>query len=209
MATRYTTVSELKVYGLDDPTVTNPLKDPVLEQAISRAEMAIDLYTGTRFDAGGVAGENARAWVDGDGWLWINVRRRGPVTALSAVQLRNLAARMPWQIITWQVDDLLLPYVDAGAGGPPVDGWQIRLYPAQLLPPLVSSQCVCQVSYTAGYATIPGGLKGITNRLAWWIYKLGEAPLGIVRNVDMHLMEVPVSIPPDIQADLNLWRPAA
>jgi hypothetical protein len=200
MAFKYTTLDALKAYG----QVTATKDDNVLNEAIYRAEAAIDQKCGSAFDQQTVVDELAHTcWVDGKGWLVMTADERGPVTAVTSISVRDLLnAPTAWQSVSWASTDIILPPITA-----PIrpDAWKVRIYPATPLWPRATGQIYAKWTYIGGYATIPTSLISIANRLAWWYYKLREAPMGRVVTAELGLMEIPLSVPPDIKADLMLW----
>lgn len=214
---KYLTRAALKQYGIGtivdpgNPTVynqgvTNTPDDTLLSDSIFRAEALFDLTCGTGFDQQTYSNVQAfQTWVDRYGWLHLLARERGPVTAVSAVQIRNINAGTPWESLTFVADDLILPPYDANYPRP--ESWHVRVFPATALSPSPTGTILARWSYTGGYSSIPQGLQNIIARLAWWIYKLREAPVAKIVNMPLGTMTVPLDVPPDIRRDIELWRP--
>lgn len=203
---KYVDINVFKAYGPVPPGVTND--DVNLQSALERAEAEIDLYCGTGYDQQVYANTlPLKAWVDSMGWLWLVARERGPVTSVTNIQTRNIASgATAWQTLNFGAD-IFYPGNGVAPNPPTPDSWLVRVYSASpVLFPSTYDSLMVKWSYTGGYTTIPASLQGIVLRLAWWIYKLREAPLGRVVTAELGLMEVPLSIPPDIRADLNMWR---
>ncbi len=203
---KYTTLAQLKAYGQVPATVT--ADDTTLTSAIERAEFEFDTISGGSFDQQTMT--NARpikAWVDQNGWIWAFAAERGPVTAVSAVTVRDLVTSPTnWQTVTWDaVNGILLPsFVDAYRPDP--DWWTVRIYPtAPVLYPRDTRNFLVKWTYTAGFAVTPAPLVDLINRLAWWVYKLREAPMGKIVSPELGMMTIPLSIPPDIRADIMRW----
>lgn len=216
---KYLTLAALKQYGLGtivdplNPTVfnqgvTNTPDDALLSDCIIRAETIFDLSCGTGYDQQTYSNVQAfQTWIDRRGWLHLMARERGPVTAVTAVQIRDLEGANTWQSVTFVADDLILPPFETNYPHP--ESWHVMLSPTPAQPPFSTGQLLARWSYTAGYASnaIPQGLKNLVARLAWWIYKLREAPVAKVVNMPLGTMTVPLNIPPDIAKDIELWRP--
>lgn len=201
---KYISLTDLKAYGSVDVTFTDD--DTTLNQSISRAEMEVDAYCGQGFDEQTFTLTPVRQpFVDAYGWLWLSAIERAPVTAVTAVQIRALASTVsPWQTLSWGTDDIIMPLVTAP---PDPNSGKVRIYPTNpRLTPFSTGMLLAKWSYKGGYNSIPDSLKGIVTRLAWWVYKLREAPLGRVATMELGIMEIPLSMPKDIIADLNLWR---
>jgi hypothetical protein len=207
MTLRYITLVEMKGWMLDiDPTAVLP-NDAEMTKAIARAEATWDkLCGGVRFDQQTYTlVQPFTTLVDGNGWLKLTAAEGGPVTSVASVQTMNVGlGENTWRTITWDaVNGLLMPSVSSP---PRPNAWDVLIQP---IPPLYSA-CVGSIyakwTYTAGYATIPDELKAEIARLAIWVWKLTrEAPLGIVKNPMLGLVDIPLSIPPDIKADALLW----
>lgn len=208
MASRYIQLDELVAYGPVNKTDDNSNK--TLQWSIDRAEAQIDEHCGVAFDEADIVDEvPQKAWIDATGWLWIVAAAHGPISAVTSVKVRDLlGAPATWSTLSFDpVNDVLLYPVTTP---PKPQNYVVRLTPTN---PTYGARSTDQIlvkwSYTGGYPAIPEALKAIALRLAWWNYKLREAPLGRVVDANLRLMEVPMSIPPDIRADLNSWRRAA
>jgi hypothetical protein len=204
----YISLNDLKAYGLDNDTATTP-DDAFLSQAIAWAEQKWNALCGCHFDEDEEANVQAFSpFVDGRGWLHLFARERIPVTAVAAVTVRDLtAASLAYKTLTLTADNIILPpFTDP----PRPDSAHVILLPAPALPPLSTGQLQVKWTYTGGYDTIPDSLISIIARLAWWHYKLREAPLGrvVTGAGGLGLMEIPLAIPADIQADAKLWQPS-
>lgn len=213
---KYLTLDELKLYGLgaiadpNNPTIYNSAvqgtpDDSILSQSIQRAEMEFDRHCGVKFDDGAVTDAQAfLPFVDGQGWLHLYARERAPVTAVTAVSIRDLVSRSTWAPITLSADDVILPIND-GYSHP--DSGHVKLYPNPSLPSRSTGQILVRWSYSGGFSVIPESMKAVVARLAWWIYKLREAPMAQVVMPNLGIMQIPIRIPPDIAADIDLWKP--
>lgn len=213
---KYLTLDELKLYGLgaiadpQNPTVYNNAvqgtpDDSILAQSLQRAEMEFDRHCGMQFNVGTVTQAQAFIpFVDGQGWLHLFARERAPVTAVTAVSIRDLMTRSAWETITLAADDIILP-VNDGYAHP--DSAHVKLYPNPSLESRSTGQILARWTYTGGFSTIPQSLKAIIARLSWWIYKLREAPMAKITMPALGIMEIPIRIPPDIAADIDVWKP--
>lgn len=205
---RYTSLHSLKLYGqVPDPTLANP-DDGTLTSAIERAESEFESLTGSSFQQTTYTDVQAHnALVDGYGWLWLSSSQAAPVTAVTSIKVRNLRDKpLTVDTLSWDANALLLPYVPTAVERVDPRWWTVRVLPTVAIPPIDPASLIVQWSYTAGFATIPLALESLINRLAWWVYKLREAPLGKVMMPELGLMEVPISMPPDIRSDMLLWR---
>jgi len=214
---KYISLAEFKQYGIGstvdpgDPNVYNgnisgTPDDATLSQSIFRAEAMFEQASGASYDQQTYA--LTQAWtpfVDNKGFLHLFARERGPVTAVTAIQTRNLFYDTTWKAQTWTTDNLILPY--SGTTHPSPEAWHVIVKTDNALPSASTGQLMARWSYTGGFATIPDSLKGIMCRLAWWIYKLRESPVAKVVNMPLGTMTVPLSMPPDIKADIDLWKP--
>ena len=195
---KYCTVAALKTYG-DVPNLAVGM-DQIYSDAILRAEATFERQCGSQFNqqTTGMV-EPWNVFVDGAGWMWLNAMEVGPITAVGTVQYRILDSS-GWKTLAWGADDIILPNATTA---PPVAGWTARIY-NNTLPSLATGQLLARWSYTGGYATTPQALTSIIERLAWWMIKLREAPVGTVRN-ELGTLEVPVDMPKDILRDCMLW----
>lgn len=216
---KYLSLAALKQYGLgtivdpNNPTiynqgVTNTPDDTILSDIIFRAEAMFDLLAGTGYDQQTYANVQAfQTWIDRRGWLHLFARERGPITAVTAVQIRNIDAGQPWTTVTFVADDIILPPFETNYPHP--ESWHVMLNPNPAQSIQATGTILSRWSYTGGYApaSIPQGLKNIIARLAWYIYKLREAPVAKVVNMPLGTMTVPLDVPPDIKRDIELWKP--
>jgi hypothetical protein len=214
---KYITLDELKVYGLgtiadpNNPTVYNNAvqgspDDSILRQSIYRAEMEFDRIAGIQFDQQTVTGAQAfQPFVDGNGWLSFFAREHAPVTAVTSLEYRDLlSSDRVWKSVSYNADDLLLPIND-GYAHP--DCAYVKVLSTAVIPARSTGQILVRWTYTGGFATVPNSLKSIITRLAWWIYKLREAPMQQIVMPNLGIMQIPLRIPPDINADILLWQP--
>ncbi len=214
---KYCTLAQLQQYGIGtrtnpaNPTVfnqgvTGTPDDELLSDAILRAEANFEKRCGTGFDQQSLTNVQAFIpFIDRNGWVHLFARERGPVTAVTSLQLRDISSGGSYQTVTWGVDDIILPPYDVTHPSP--ESWHVRIFPAQAQPNLSTGQLLARWSYTGGYATIPDALTNVIARFAWWIYKLREAPVEKVVNMPLGTLTVPLNVPPDILADVELWKP--
>jgi len=203
---RYLTLAELKGWGLDIDPSTNLPNDSEMGKAIARAEAQWEQLCGCRFDQQTyILVAPSIVFVDSNGWMRLTALEGGPVTAVTAVKTMNVFfGESVWTDITWDATNgILLP---AATTPPRPNSWDVLIKPT---PPLMCAsvgQLYAKWTYTAGYVTTPDALKAHIARLAWWVWKLTrEAPLGIVKNPLLGLVDIPLSIPPDIKADSIFW----
>jgi hypothetical protein len=206
MTLRYISLVEMKGWMLDiDPTAVLP-NDAEMTKACTRAESIWDKLCSSRFDQQTFTLVQPLApFVDMNGWLKLTALECGPVTAVAAVQTMNVfRGEKTWKTITWDaVNGILLPPVTTPTKP---SSWEVLINPTPPLDPVFVGGMYAKWTYTAGYATIPDDLKAEIARLAVWVWKLTrEAPLGIVKNPMLGLVDIPLSVPPDIKADAIGW----
>jgi hypothetical protein len=101
------------------------------------------------------------------------------------------------------VNDILLPPIWAP---PSPNAWTVTIYPSNVAIPRVDADGIwVRLSYIGGYATVPPALKMLLLRLAWWKFKLREAPLGRVAMPPFGITEIIPALPADIATDIGLW----
>lgn len=214
---KYCTLAQLKQYALgtrtdpNSPTVfnqgvVNTPDDEFLSDAILRAEANFEMKCGTGFDFQSYSSVQAFApFIDRNGWIHLFARERGPVTSVSMLQIRDINSGTGWKSLAWLADDIILPPFETTHPAP--ESWHVRILPTEAQPSLSTGQVLARWSYAGGYAVIPDSLTNIIARFAWWIYKLREAPVEKVVNMPLGTMTVPLNVPPDIKADIELWKP--
>lgn len=185
--------------------------DAILSDCILQAEAGFEMVTGSGFDQQSLASvQSFLTFVDAMGWLHLFARERGPVTAVSAVQVRNLmVGDTAWQSVSWVADDIILPPYAAADTHPHPESWHVMIFPASAMPPTATGQIMARWSYTGGYAAnaMPVALQLLIARYATWIYKMREAPLGRVTNLPLGSITVPMDVPPEIRRQMVLWSP--
>ena len=210
-ATKYISLADLKAY-MTSNHIIGTTDDDFLYQAINRAEGQVDAYCGSRFDLQTFTlTQPFIVFVDGNGWLKLTAYEVGPVTAVSAVQVLNVGAgETVWKTITWDAaNGILLPLVTVP---PKPNAWDVMIKPSPPLATAYVGSLYAKWSYTGGYGTLGGSpdlpdlLKAIVSRLSYWNYMMREAPVGKVVTAELGLMTIPLSIPPDIAADLGFWK---
>jgi hypothetical protein len=213
---KYITLDDLKAYGLgtiadpNNPTVYNNAvqggpDDLTLRQCIQRAEMEMDRIAGVQFNQQTItAGFGFLPLVDGNGWLNVFAREAIPVTAVTSLEYRDLKSPAEgWKTVVLDPLNVLLPIND---GYIHPDSARVRFYD-NAFPARATGHILVRWTYTGGFATIPTWLKAIAVRLAWWVYKTREAPLNQIIMPNLGIMQVPLRIPPDVDADLKLCQP--
>lgn len=190
--------------------VTGTPDDNLLSDLIVEAEAFIDGRTGTGFDQQTFTlVEPIQVFVDGNGWLQLWARERGPITAVTAVQVREIqSGGTTWQTVTWDAsNDIILPPYYSFDTYPRPSSWKVRIWPSPALFSSASNEILARWTYTGGFATIPESLSSLTARLATHIYKLREAPAGRVTNQPLGSMFIPSNFPPALIEELNNWTP--
>ena len=217
---RYCTLDYFKAYLIgtrtdpNNPTVFNGAvtgspDDQVLDECLLQAEAIFDQMTGSGFDQQTYTlVQPFQVFVDGNGWLNLLARERGPVTAVTAIQVRIVAAAaLTWTPITWDASDgILLPPFYAGDTYPRPESWRVLVFPANPLPGVGPGQIFVKWSYTGGFATIPDALTNLVARMSTWIYKLRDSPLGVTQS-NMGNAIVALAMPDDIKAQIEFWKP--
>lgn len=213
---KYITLDELKLYGLgaiadpNNPTIYNSAvqgtpDDSILTQCIHRAEMEFDRIAGIAFNqATSTSVQGFLPFVDGNGWLTWFAREHAPVTSVTSVYVFDKQGTKTWTQVTFDADKIIYP-VNDGYAHP--DCAQVMLYPSTAMAPCGTGRILLKWTYVGGFATIPASLKAVVSRLAWWCYKLREAPMYQTVLPQLGIMQIPLRIPPDIDADLRLWQP--
>ncbi len=198
---KYVNLATFKQHG----QVHVSTEDDVLASHLQWAESTFERYCACQFNAATETNERPAAYsVTADGWLRLFPARRAPVTAVTSIQYRVLADGSPWKSLSWVADDLILPTSDAPPGP---DGWGVLVNANNAFLYATSmDHLLVRWTYTAGYATTPEALEEAIEHLAWWKYKLREAPLGKVVNPMMGTIDIPLAMPEDVKAELYLWQ---
>jgi hypothetical protein len=183
--------------------------DNILSGAILGAEAMFEMVCGTGFDQQTYSlVQPINSFIDGNSWLHLYAVERGPITAVSAIQIRNKAGTVSgWQTLSWSVDDIIYPPHQATDTGPHADSWHVQVYPATFMLPTATGDLLARWSYTGGFLTIPTSLSMLIARYATWIYKMREAPIGRVTNLPLGSITVPMDVPPEIRRQMSLWSP--
>lgn len=190
--------------------VVNTPDDNILSDCILQAESSFELLAGTGYDQQTYTTVQALIpFVDQNGWLHMFARERGPVTAVTSVQYRDVFdGNTTWQTATWNSpDDIVLPSFASTDTHPRPESWHVYLYPSPAVNNLSTGQILVRWTYTGGFATIPPALSMLIARMATYIYKMREAPAGRVINQPLGTMTVPANYPPDILKAISLWSP--
>ncbi len=219
--TKYCTLALLKQYLIgttavasgnttvfNQGVVSTP-DDTILTDLINQAESDFDLLTGTGYDQQTLTLVQAfYPFVDNNGWMHLFARERGPVTAVTAIQTRDVwGGQTVWQDVTFTADNIIYPPFMAADTYPRPESWMVMVYPANPLPPRATGQILARWTYTGGFQTIPTSLAILVARMSAYLYKLREMPAGKVINQPLGTMTVPADYPPDIRRDLRLWAP--
>ena len=202
----YISVADLANYGLGS-TAGSAAQYQTLSDAAGWAEDMFEELNGhTSFYAQTVTNEIPRnGWVDRHGWIELHAGQAAPVTAVSAVQYMIPGAVDSWTALGWDANNgILLPPL----GAPPNPrAWAVRFNVGYYLPaPLATGDVYFRWSYTAGYSSTPSSLRMLLLRVAWWKYKLREAPLGKIASPPFGITEVIPGLPADFKADLEVWQ---
>lgn len=191
--------------------VINTPDDTILSDCIMNAEAYFELQTGTGYDQQTYTSVAPFLnFVDANGWLHLFARERGPVTAVTAVSIRDVmfGSSVAWRPVTWDVNnDIILPPFAVTDTHPLPESWHVKLWPSPAFGPRASDQILVRWSYTGGFATIPQGLQLLIARMAAYIYKLREIPVGRVVNLPTGTITVPSNFPPDIRDQIKRWEP--
>jgi hypothetical protein len=145
-------------------------------------------------------------FVDGMGFLHLFARENIPVTAVTAVQIKDLLGANTWTSLSFVSDDVVLPPGATISTRP--DSAHVYLKPSVALNSRTTGQIQARWTYSGGYTTIPTALKNTICRLAWYIYKLRDAPMYQTMIPSMGIMQMPIAIPKDILTDADLWKPS-
>lgn len=219
---KYCTLVLLKQYLLGtrvDPNnpsilnqgVINTPDDTLLSDAIFSAESHFELLAGTGYDQQTYTNvAPILSYIDMNGWLHLFARERGPVTAVSALQVRDVmfGSSVTWQPLTFDpVNDLVLPPFSLSDTHPLPESWHVQVWPSPAFGPRASGQILVKWSYTGGFATIPTSLSYLIAEVAAYIYKRREIPVGKVTNLPLGTVTVPMHFPPDLVDKITRWSP--
>jgi hypothetical protein len=213
MALHYITVQDLLNYGQvsacaagssgTDAAVANY---DLLSTACGWAEQVFEELNGhTSFYAGSPADEIPRqGWVDRHGWVELHAAEFAPVTGVSKVEYIIPGQVDKWTVLGWDsANGIILP----PQGAPPNPrAWVVRLNVGYVLARMATGDVEFRWSYTGGYNATPAALKLLLLRVAWWKYKLREAPLGKIASPPFGITEVIPGLPKDIEVDLGIWQ---
>jgi hypothetical protein len=199
----YVTLADLKQYG----DVKTTSEDVVLSQALDRAEAWFERVAGSRFVGPvGLTEPALRGWVNLHD-ITILVRSVAPVTAVGQVVIRDRRTQTKYTLDSSNAT-FVLPVVLNPVLAPDPSWWRIRISDVvgSRPNPASAEDLDITVTYTGGLSTVPDSLKSLICRLAWWIYKLRSAPLGRVATMELGIMEIPLTMPRDLETDLMIWR---
>ena len=202
---QYAQLADLKAYGRI-PATTNT-DDSSLVYQLARADCAIDHHCGTSFVWALNVNEQARkCWVDRNGWLQVQTHK--PIYDPASVSVSTMdvrAGQTTWHALALAQCICMAPVSDGDAPRP--QAWQYMAVPTNSsLYPEAWGDILVKHSYESGYKSIPPQLTAIAVRLAWFYYKLREAPMTKIDTLNLGVVEVPVDMPKDIRAELNTWR---
>ena len=214
----YATIDDLKEYGRVQAPVGAVMSggvgfgidvntdDALLEQQLVRAVCAIDHFCGTTFAHLTNVDELARkCWVDGNGWLQVQTHKPIYDPAGITVSIMDVkAGAIDWTALTLKQCICMAPVNDGDA--PRAQAWHYAAAASVPLRPALWGDILVRTSYPSGYPTIPGSLRAITVRLAWFYYKLREAPMVKIETLGMGTVEVPQEMPKDVKGELMTWR---
>lgn len=213
---KYITLAELKLYGLgavadpNNPTIYNSAvqgtpDDGILKGCIQRAEMEIDRISGIQFDeATTTDAQGFTPFIDGNGNLHIWAHEHAPVTNVSSIEIRDMRGVRAYTAMTFNADDVIYP-VNDGYAHP--DCAQVIVIPTTPMSARGTGEIYVRWTYIGGFNPIPQSFKAMVQRLSWFVYKQREMPLNKIVNADLGIMQIPLKIPPDIDADIRLWQP--
>ena len=190
--------------------VINTPDDNILSDCILQAESSFESLTGSGYDQQTYSLVQALSpFVDGNSWIHLFARERGPVTAVTAIQYMDVFdGDTSWTPLTWNATSgIILPPFAASDTHPHPESWHVMIYPNPALSNLATGQVLVQWSYTAGFSSIPPALQMLVARMAQYIYKLREMPAGKVVNQPLGTMTVPTNFPPDILKQIMAWSP--
>lgn len=217
---RYCTLDQFKQYVIG--TRTNPLNptefngavsgtpdDDILSRAILDAENYFGQFTGTYYDQDTMTlVQPVQCFVDGYGWLNLYARERAPVTAVSAIRLRDLLVpSRGWVDVGFTSDNLVLPPYAVGDTAPHPQSWHVQVYPTSPVAMRSVGEVMMQWTYTGGFATIPPALTMLISQMALFVYKFREMPTSKVIDASQGVMEMPTNFPPSIKSQMQLWCP--
>jgi hypothetical protein len=205
---KYGTLAALKSYGrISQPGQADiSTDDSILLYQLARADCAIDHYCGTDFAHQTNTLEMARnVWVDRNGWIQCQVHKPIVTASTIAMQIMMVAnGATTWTPLTLSQCICISDISNGDAPRP--QAWTFMAYPNIKIAPTTFGNILAQVTYTSGYSTIPAQLTAINVRLAWFYYKLREAPMMKIDTLNLGVVEIPVDMPKDIRGELSTWR---
>ncbi len=184
--------------------------DNILSACILDAEATFEIETGTGFDSQTYTQVAALLpFVDGNQWIHLYARERGPVTAVTSLEIRDIAGgQTSWQHVTWaSADDIILPPYAATDTHPRPESWHVQIWPTTRIWPRATGQMLARWTYTGGFPTIPASLQMVIAQYATFIYKLREAPIGRTVNMPLGSIVTPQDVPPYIRHAIHAWSP--
>lgn len=194
----YVSLSDLKTYG----QVTVNTDDTTLTNALNWAEGEFNRIAGSQFAQQTLTEFATHGWINRYGWITV-VGRVAPITAVSALSVIFPPSTTQTAIAWDPTAGIFLP---PNISPPDPGAWLCQIAPSNvILPQTAAGNALFRWTYTAGYATTPDSLKIIILRMAWWKYKLREAPLGRIVSPGMGSIEMTPSLPPDLARDIKLW----
>lgn len=179
----------------------------IIDECLLQAEALFERETGSNFNqATETLVEMFAPFIDQNGWVWGFARERGPVTAVTAAQILNVyAGSTTWTDLTIDPNLVILPPVSTTHVRP--ESWRVLFKPTPAQAPAAQGQIYVKWTYQGGFSVIPDSLTNLIARMAAYLYKLREAPIGRVVNGPFGQMTVPQIWPADLQRQIVDWRP--
>ena len=218
---KYCTVALLKKYligSVVDPAnptrfngnVSGTPDDDLLSASIFDAESTFEQECdGTAFDqATQTVVQSFITFIDGNGWLHLFARERGPVTAVAVVEVRDLLSTdRTWKPVTWTADDIILPPYSTSETHPHPESWHVLISPVSAMESRATGQIMARWTYTGGYPTIPTALSLLIASAAAYVYQRRENAMGVLQNAQLGTFSRPLDFPPDILRRFQKWSP--
>ena len=208
---KYVTLADANAYGIVPATSASTTGSSILQDDLNWAEGEFERIAGSQFDQQTETNvQPINGWVNRFGDMTLMAAERGPVTAVTALSFRVPGSSSPyntWQAVTWDATNGIILPGGSNVSPPRPNAWRVTITPANFtLSAIPADDVLFQWTYTGGYANTPPPLKTLLLRMAWWKFKLREAPLGKIALPPMGMTEVIPSLPADLAMDCTLWQ---
>lgn len=199
---KYTTLNNFQSWiranlpDMPDPTPD----DPAMAMCIAWAEEQVDCHTGSEFQA--FTGTEAALDVSVDRYGALILHMYRPIVSISQVQILDPAGPLTWMIPTAVLMDVMPLGESARLGN-----YSAKVFTQpRFSGPLYKGRLMAQVTYTAGWATIPQSLQTCCLELAAFRYKRRDLPSGASAIPGVGAVAAGLEMPSDLMSFLDGWR---